>query len=82
MCWAALVGDSVLTLRWMDKDHQPRPMTGKSYKEMLWNEVWPEVKGRAGQRWWWWQQDGAALHCTEENLAFLVAKFHGWVISR
>ena len=82
MCWAALVGDSVLTLRWMDEEHRPRTMTGESYGEMLRNEVWPEVRGRAGQRRWWWQQDGAALHCTEENLAFLVAKFRGRVISR
>ena len=39
MCWAALVGDSVLTLRWMDEDHRPRTLTGESYSKMLCKEA-------------------------------------------
>ena len=48
MCWAALVGNSVLTLRWMDEDYRPCTSAEESYGEMLQNEVWPEVQGRAG----------------------------------
>ena len=54
MCWAAMVGDSVLTLRWMDDDHRPRTVTGDSYLEMLRKEVWPEIRGLATRRSWWW----------------------------
>ena len=39
MCQAALVGNSVLTLCWMDEDHRPRTMTGESYGKMLCNEA-------------------------------------------
>ena len=46
MCKAALVGNSVLTLRWMDEDHHPRTMTGKSYGKMLRNEA-----GRSREGW-------------------------------
>ena len=53
MCWAALVGDSVLTLRWMDDVDHPKRVTGESYLEMLRENVWPEVRGRASHRRWW-----------------------------
>ena len=40
MCWAVQVGDTVLTLHWMDEEHRPRTMTEESYGEMLRTEVW------------------------------------------
>ena len=82
MCWAGMVGDSILKLRWWDEDQRPRTMTGASYLAMVRDEVWPEVRGRASQRGFWWQQDGASVHCTDDNLAFLEQRFRGRVISR
>ena len=46
MCWAALVGDSVLTLCRMDEDHYPRTTTGESYSKMLCKEA-----GRSREGW-------------------------------
>ena len=43
---AALVGNLVLTLCWMDEDHHPRTMTGKSYDKMLRNKA-----GRSREGW-------------------------------
>ena len=78
--WAALVGDSILRIRWMDKAHRPPIVTGASYLAIA-KEVWPEVRGPASQRRWWWQQDGTGVHCTNTVINFLDAKFHSRVIS-
>ena len=72
MCWAAKVGNLMLTLRWMDKAQWPPTMTGESYLAMIRNEVGPEVRGRVAQRGWWWQQDSASVHC---NRAFAAVLF-------
>ena len=45
MCWAALVDDSVLTLRWMDDVDHPKRVTSDSYLTMIRDYVWPEVRG-------------------------------------
>ena len=82
MAWSALIDDSVLTIRWMDEPHRPPTVTAESYLEMLEEEVWPEVMGRARRNGWWFQQDGASVHCTDAVLAFLNAKFGGRVVSR
>ena len=79
--WAALVGDSILRIRWMDKAHRPPIVTGASYLAIAKEEVWPEVRGPASQRRWWWQQDGTGVHCTNAVINFLDAKFHSRVIS-
>ena len=82
MVWLALVNNSVLQIRWMDEPHRPCTVTEESYLHMLQREVWPEVAQRAGRARWWFQQDGASVHCTDDVLAFLNAKFCGRVISR
>ena len=82
MAWSALVDDSVLRIRWMDEPHRPRTITAESYLSMLTDEVWPEVRYRVGRNGWWWMQDGASVHCTDEVLNFLNAKFQNRVISR
>ena len=45
MCWAALVDDSVLTLRWMDDVDHPKCVTFDSYLTMIRDYIWPEVRG-------------------------------------
>ena len=82
MVWAALVNNTILTLRWMDDLDHPKRVTGESYLEMVRDSVWPEVRARAGRGQWWWQQDGAPAHATNACIEFLEQKFRGRVITR
>ena len=82
MCWAALVDDSILTLRWMDDVDHAKRVTSDSYHAMIRDFVWPEVRGRAAARRGWWMQDGAPAHVSNTCIEFLEDKFRGRVITR
>ena len=83
MAWVALVDGEALKVRWMvDEEGKNAKVTGASYLDMVQNQVWPEVKGRARRRGWWWQQDGAPVHVTKDVIDFVEKAFSGRVISR
>ena len=82
MCWAALVDNCVLKLRWMDDVSHPKRVTADSYLAMVRDAVWPEVRARASHRRWWFMQDGAPVHVSNAVIDFLNQKFAGRVITR
>ena len=51
MAWVALVDERVLTVRWMeDEQGRPAAVNGERYLRMLREEVWPEMRIRAGRQ--------------------------------
>ena len=83
MAWVALVDGRALEVRWMvDEEGRNVSVTGDRYLNMIQNQVWPEVRGRARRNGYWWMQDGATSHTTLAVLNFLLDKFGGRVISR
>ena len=82
MAWAALEDGWALEVRWMlDDAGCPASVNAERYLRMLSEDVWPEVRARAGQLRYWWQQDGATSHVTNDVFMFLTAKFRGRLIS-
>ena len=83
MAWVCIGDGRTLTVRWMvDDNGRPASVNAERYLSMLREDVWPEVRSRAGRRQYWWQQDGATSHTTNAVLDFLDSKFHGRIISR
>ena len=59
-------------------------MIGASYHSLLQYIVFPELRHWNGGslNGLWWQQDGAPVHCTIQNMAYLDNQFGERVISR
>ena len=82
MAWCGMVDGRMLQVRWMvDEAGRPASVNGDRYQALL-QEVWPEVRFLSNLREYWAMQDGATSHTTAVNLAFLLDKFRGRVISR
>ena len=66
----------------VDDRGNPASVTADRYLSMVKDQVWPEIRSRAGCGRWWWQQDGATSHTANDVIKFLSQKFNQRIISR